>query len=75
MKDVIIQIPESVPVSTQELRMMLAAKLYEKGYLSSGQAAQTAGYSKRVFLELLGSYGVSIFNYPDSDLEEDLANA
>jgi len=54
---------------------LLAAKLYEKGTLSLGQAADLAGYSKRTFMELLANYNVSVFNYPADDLEKDIANA
>ena len=43
--------------------MLLAAKLYERGILSAGQAAEVAGLSKRAFIELLGKYGVSVFGY------------
>jgi predicted HTH domain antitoxin len=45
------------------------------GKLSLGQAAEVAGISKRAFAELLGSYNVSIFNYPPSDISSDVANA
>jgi len=31
--------------------------------------------SKRVFIETLGSYGVSVFNYPVEDLELELNKA
>ncbi len=55
--------------------MVLASRLYEQGKLSLGQAAEVAGLSKRTFAELLGSYNVSIFNYPPSDLSRDVANA
>jgi predicted HTH domain antitoxin len=40
-----------------------------------GQAAELAGHSKRAFMELLGEYGVSIFNLSTADLENDLKNA
>jgi predicted HTH domain antitoxin len=55
--------------------MLVATKLYEQGKLSLGQAAELAGLTKRTFAELLGSYSVSIFNYPASDLSKDVANA
>lgn len=55
--------------------MLLASKLYEQGKLSSGQAAELAGYSKRTFIELLGKYEVSIFNYDEKELEKDILNA
>ncbi|MFD1468391.1 UPF0175 family protein [Hymenobacter caeli] len=43
--------------------------------LSLGQAAEMTGYSKRTFMELLGDYGVSVFNYPAEDIARDAANA
>lgn len=55
--------------------MLIAAKLYEQGKLSLGQAAEVAGLSKRTFAELLGKYSVSIFNSPASDLSRDVINA
>jgi predicted HTH domain antitoxin len=75
MKTITLQIPDNVPLDEQEARMLLAAKLYEKGTLSLGQAAELAGYSKRTFMELLGKYNVSIFNYPAEELENDIRNA
>ena len=68
-----LQIPDNLDES--EAKSMLAAKLYEKRSLSLGQAAEMAGYTKRTFMEVLGSYDVSIFNYPDNDLEKDILNA
>jgi predicted HTH domain antitoxin len=74
MKTLTIHLPEMVELEEHELKMLLAAKLYEQGTLSLGQAAEVAGYSKRTFMELLGNYGVSALNYPASDLAQDLAN-
>ena len=53
----------------------LASRLYEKGKLSIGQAAELVGLSKIAFMEQLGSYGVSVFNYTSSDLDRDVDNA
>lgn len=75
MKTLTINIPDTVDLDDKEARMLLASKLYEKGKLSLGQAAELAGYSKRTFMELLGDYGVSVFNYPASELEKDMKNA
>ena len=55
--------------------MILATKLYEQGKLSLGQAAELANLSKRAFIEILGDYGVSVFNYPADSLDSDLENA
>ena len=41
----------------------------------SGQVAEMAGLSKRVFIEIMGVYGVSIFSESIEDLHSDIANA
>ena len=53
----------------------MAAQLYEMGKLSFRQAAQLAGYNKREFIEILGTFVVSLFNYPVDAIEIDLRNA
>lgn len=73
MKTLIVQIPDSL--DEREAKMLLAAKLYEKGSLSLGQAAELVGYSKRTFMELLGNYEVSVFDYSEAELEKDIQNA
>ena len=75
MKTLTINFPENIDLDKQEALLMLASKLYERGKLSLGQAAELAGLSKRVFMELLGRYGVSVFNYPSDELTQDIANA
>ncbi len=75
MKTLTLNIPDSVNLDEKEAKTFLAAKLYEKGSLSLGQAADLAGYSKRTFMELLGNYDVSIFNFPKEDLEKDIKSA
>lgn len=75
MKTLTIEIPDSLNLDEKEVKTFLAAKLYEKGSLSLGQAADLAGYTKREFMELLGNYDVSLFNYPESELENDILNA
>ena len=69
-----LTLPKSLDVSDFEIKMIVAAKLYELGKLSSGQAAEVAGLSKRAFLELLGKYNVSVFGYDEKELAEDLKN-
>ena len=75
MKTFTLNLPSTVDLDEKELRTMVAARLYERGTLSLGQAADLAGFSKRTFMELLGGYGVSVFNYPADEIESDLANA
>jgi predicted HTH domain antitoxin len=73
MKTLTLQIPDNI--DEQEAKILLAVRLYEKSALSLGQAADVAGYSKRAFMEILGDYGVSIFNYSETELENDILNA
>ena len=70
-----IQIPDSVRINDFELKMLIASRLFEEGKLSSGQAAEIVGISKRAFVEILGKYNVSLFGYDYEELEEDLKNA
>lgn len=75
MKTLTLDIPDTVDVDNRELAMLVASRLYEQGKLSLGQAAEVAGLTKRTFVELLGKYNVSIFNFPVSDLSRDVAHA
>ncbi len=75
MKTLSVNVPDNLEITSNELSMMVAARLYEQAKVSLGQAAEIAGLSKRTFIELLGSYGVSVFNYPPSELSTDIANA
>jgi predicted HTH domain antitoxin len=75
MKTMTLNLPDNADVDNKQLAILVASKLYELGKLSLGQAAEVAGLTKRAFAELLGSYDVSIFNYPPSDISRDVANA
>lgn len=54
-------------------REALLVKLYEQGEISSGYAADILGLSRRAFLDLLGEYGVSIFD-PATDIAAEASN-
>jgi len=75
MKTLVLKIPDTVDFDDRDALMTIASRLYEKGKLSLGQAAELVGISKGAFMELLGAYGVSVFNYPSSDLDRDVDNA
>jgi len=75
MRTIQINIPDDIDLKDSDFSRIIASKLYEDGILSSGQAAELAGLSKRTFIELLGSYGVPIFSKTLSDLESDISNA
>jgi predicted HTH domain antitoxin len=68
MKTLTINIPDTVDET--DVKMQLATHLFEKGIMSSGQAADLVGISKREFLENAGRYGVSIFGERIEDIEK-----
>lgn len=57
---------------SEEAKFLLAAKLYELGRLSSGQAARLAGKSRVEFLFTLSKFGVPMSNLRTDDLREEL---
>ncbi len=75
MKTLVLDIPDTIQLDKYEASMILASKLYEQGKISLWQGAEIAGLSKRTFIELLGRYNVSIFNYGAEELENDVKNA
>jgi predicted HTH domain antitoxin len=75
MRTLNIHIPDTVDLDDKDIAMIVASALYERGKLSLGQAAELAGLTKRTFVELLGKYDVSVFNYPPSDITRDVKNA
>lgn len=70
-----LNIPESLNISKFEISMFLASKLFDEGLISSGQGALMVGLSKHSFIEMLGKYKVSVFQYDIDEIEEDVANA
>lgn len=73
MKELVLQIPETLELDERETKRFLAAKLYESGKLSLGQAAEMAGLSKPTFAEILADYDVSLINYPSTEIARDAA--
>ncbi len=57
---------------SDEAKFLLAAKLYELGRLSSGEAAQFAGKSRVEFLFALSNIGLPMSNLREEDLPTEL---
>ncbi len=68
MKTLTLQLPEEV--NEKEVKMVIASILFEKAILSSGQAADFVGITKREFIESVGKYGVSIFGETPEDIQK-----
>ena len=64
-------IRNTLPIGAEELADLaleaLLVRLYERGYLSSGKAAEILHISRRAFLDVLDTYGVTMFD-EDVDL-------
>jgi predicted HTH domain antitoxin len=75
MKSIVLNLPDTEALSTLDVSVYLASKLYADGILSAGQAAVVANLSKRAFIEIMGKYGVSLFSDKEEDLLEDIANS
>lgn len=70
MNQLTVELPPTI--STDEAKLLLAAKLYEVDKLSLGKAAKFAGYSKSAFIEILSKMGISVVHYPAEDLEQEI---
>ena len=75
MQTVVLDVPESTEMNVQQIRIFVAAKLYEAGRLNSGLAAEMAGVTRREFLEQIGEYGVSIFDQTIDEVLSDMNHA
>ncbi len=73
--DVLTELGLSPEQFCEEARVIIAAKLYEMGRLSSGSAAAFAEIPKPLFLSKLADYGVDTFDLTRDELYRDLAKA
>lgn len=62
MTTMILQVPDALEKEHDETVRLIAAKLYESGKLSLGQAAEMCSMKKWDFAEVLINYGVHYFD-------------
>lgn len=67
-----IELPDHLNMDEKQVKRFLAAKLYESGKLSLGQAADLAGLSKEGFFDILQDFNVSPINYSADDVLKDV---
>jgi predicted HTH domain antitoxin len=72
MTTLTLQVPDSLEENHDDTVRFLAAKLYESGKLSLGQASEMVGMKKWDFAEILIAYGV---HYLEPGVTADLENA
>ncbi|MGB7209890.1 MAG: UPF0175 family protein [Pyrinomonadaceae bacterium] len=70
--DLLYRLGQSREGFSAEAKLLLAAKLYELGRLSSGEAAQFAGKSRVEFLFALNQLGIPMSNLRAEDLDNEL---
>ncbi|NIJ53196.1 UPF0175 family protein [Dyadobacter arcticus] len=75
MKALTINLPDSLDSEEFEIKMLVAGRLYERGKITTGQAAEIVGISKRSFIEIMGRFGFSLFSDSIEDLHNDITNA
>ena len=73
--EVLLNLNLSPSEFTTEARLLLAAKLYELGRVTSGVAAKLAGMGRAEFLLSLARVGVSTSNLRAEDADEEIAFA
>ena len=75
MKNINIQIPDSLEMTDEEIKIFIAAKFFEVGKLSVGQATEIAELSLSDFMDKLFEYNISVFNYSATELKTEVKNA
>lgn len=71
MSTLTLQIPDNLAEHSNDTVRFIAAKLYESGKLTLGQAAEMAGMKKWNFAEILAGYNVDYFQYTAEDVIQD----
>ncbi|MFS2186449.1 UPF0175 family protein [Mucilaginibacter sp. Mucisp84] len=72
MTTITLQVPESLEKEHDNTIRFIAAKLYEAGKLSLGQAAEMCGVKKWDFPAVLTSFNVDYFQYSAEDVIADV---
>jgi len=83
MRAVTLELPDdldlalNVPADELAHAVLVAAavKLFERGKISAGKAAELAGMPKPLFLVTLAEWGVSASTLSVEDIAQDIANA
>ncbi len=70
--EVLVSLGISAQEFSEEARLLLAAKLYELGRLTSGQAAELCGKGRVEFIMSLPRVGVPMVNLKPEDAADEL---
>ena len=72
MNTLTLELPDTFDMGREETVQFFAAKLYESGKLSLGQAAAMAGMKKWDFPAVLAKFGVDYIQYTYEDVVADV---
>ena len=72
MSAMALRVTLPLSISEDEVKLLLAIKLFEVGKVSLGQAAKVAGFSKRAFMDVLGHYRIPVCNYSVEELRQEV---
>jgi predicted HTH domain antitoxin len=70
----VLELPD-MNINNEELRLLLAIKLFEEKKVSLGKASEIAGYTEKAFSEILLKRRISPVRYEDIDLKKEIRNA
>jgi len=74
-EELLLSLKKSPAEFEAEARLLLAVKLYELDWVSTGTAAQLAGMHRVAFMFALNRFGLSPIGLEPGELAEDVANA
>ncbi|HVW13870.1 MAG TPA: UPF0175 family protein [Mucilaginibacter sp.] len=72
MTTITLQVPDSLEKDHDETVRLIAAKLYEAGKVTLGQAAEMCGMKKWDFPAVLAKFDIPYFQYTAEDVIADV---
>ncbi|HVS93183.1 MAG TPA: UPF0175 family protein [Mucilaginibacter sp.] len=72
MTTITLQVPDSLEKDHDETVRLIAAKLYEAGKVTLGQAAEMCGMKKWDFPAVLAKFNIPYFQYTAEDVIADV---
>lgn len=73
-EDLLVSSGQSPDDLEQELKFLLAVKLFELRRLSIGKAAELCGMGKIQFMDRLGRMKIPVINLDEDQIEDELRN-
>ncbi len=71
---VMMTVPLGAGLESEQVRLELAVRLYDREQISAGAAAQVAGLSTAEMLRELSKRHISVARYNEEDFKEELRN-